>query len=52
MRGLAAFPSMLQSPGCGTPSRAIIKWGFIGGIMGIMHKKMETTIMGYLGFRI
>ena len=23
-----------------------------GGYMGIMEKKMETTIMGYIGFRV
>ena len=24
-------------------------WGYIGVIWGIMEKKMETTIMGYIG---
>ena len=31
-----------------------LKGGYIGdlwGYIGIMEKKMETTIMGYLGFR-
>ena len=32
-----------------------LKGGYIGfyrGYIGIMEKKMETTIMGYLGFRV
>ena len=26
--------------------------GFYWGYMGLMEKKMETTIMGYIGFRV
>ena len=26
-----------------------IYWGYIGGNIGIMENKMETTIMGYMG---
>ena len=26
--------------------------GVYGGYMGIMEKKMETTIMGHIGFRV
>ena len=26
--------------------------GYMGGYLGMMQKKMETTAMGYIGFRV
>ena len=29
-----------------------VMWGLYWGYVGIMEKNMETTIMGYIGFKV
>ena len=47
------FGKMAKSFGCReTPLGFRVYIGLYRGYMGIMEKKMETTIMGSIGFRV
>ena len=44
-------PGDLKKEKLGTLRSRAYSWSY-SGYIGIMEKKMETTIMGYIGFRV
>ena len=51
IRRIEKFPGMVEAEGARAQDFGKFRVWLYRGYIGIMEKKMETTIMGYIGFK-